>query len=63
MKDLETMGEEHLIVAAGGAEFVTICVSHPWFGRVATVRLDLRQAFDLVAAVREVAAGDMPDAA
>ena len=44
MSKIETLGEEHVLVASHGADGVTLAVTHPWFGRIATVRLDGGQA-------------------
>ncbi len=49
MSKIETLGEEHVLVASHGTESVSLAVTHPWFGRIATVRLDREQAL-LVAA-------------
>ena len=44
MSKIETLGEEHVIVASHGPNGVSLAVTHPWFGRIATVRLDGEQA-------------------
>ena len=44
MSKIETLGEEHVLVASHGTDGVSIAVTHPWFGRIATVRLDGEQA-------------------
>jgi hypothetical protein len=63
MREFETLGEERLLVAAGGEGVVTLCISHPWFGRIATIRLDLAQTSDLVTALFDVDCDGLADAA
>jgi hypothetical protein len=63
MRELETLGEEVLTVASDGIDTVTISVSHPWFGRIATVHLDRGQAFDLVQALWGAGGEGVADAA
>jgi hypothetical protein len=59
MASVETMGEEEIRVAEHGPDAVRISIDHPYFGRIATVRIDAAQAADLAAALargdREVA--------
>ncbi|MBN1528659.1 MAG: hypothetical protein JW895_06330 [Thermoleophilaceae bacterium] len=43
MSEIETLGEESVLVAGHGAD-VAVAVTHDWFGRIATVRLDPAQA-------------------
>jgi hypothetical protein len=54
MRDVDTLGAERLLIAAAGDEAVSLCVTHPRFGRVAAVRLDLSQTRELVAALRQI---------
>ena len=63
MRELETLGEEVLQVGSDGIDTVTICVSHPWFGRIATVRLDRSQAFEFVQALWDAGGEGLADAA
>ena len=44
MDKIETMAEEEVLVASHGAGGVSLAITHPWFGRIATVRLDADQA-------------------
>jgi hypothetical protein len=63
MRELETQGEERLLVAAGGEGVVALYVSHPWFGRIATIRLDIPQMSQLVTALYEAGYDGLTDAA
>jgi hypothetical protein len=47
MAKIDTLGEEQLMVASHGTDGVSLAVTHPWFGRIATVRLDPDQALEL----------------
>ena len=47
MSKIETLGEEHVLVASHGTNGVSLAVTHPWFGRIATVRLDGEQALQV----------------
>jgi len=58
MQDLDTLGEERLLIAAAGDDAVRVCVIHPQFGRIATVRLDLIQTDELVTALYEIGLPD-----
>ncbi len=35
MSKIETLGEEHVLVASHGTKGVSLAVTHPWFGRIA----------------------------
>ena len=50
MATIETSGGETIAVAAHG-DTVCVAVTAPRFGRIATVRLDQRQAAQLAAAL------------
>jgi hypothetical protein len=63
MAKIETSGGEAIAVAAHGDDPVCIAVTDPCFGRIATVRLDHRQAAQLAAALDQRlvdAAGGVP---
>jgi hypothetical protein len=63
MAAIETIGPEQLTVCAQGHEAVSIAVDDPTFGRIATVRLDHRQAARLATALDQRlvdAAGGVP---
>jgi len=51
MTAIPTDGDEVITISALGEELVCLHVSDPTFGRVATVRLDLRQAAQLANAL------------
>ena len=51
MAKIETSGGETIAVAAHGDDTVCVAVTAPRFGRIATVRLDERQAAQLAAAL------------
>ena len=58
MASIETLGEEEIRVLDHGHDSVRIAITHPYFGRIATVRIDHAQAADLIEALdrdREVA--------
>ena len=58
MAAIETLGGEDVRVIEHGHDAVRIAIDHPYFGRIATVRLDHSQAADLIEALardREVA--------
>jgi hypothetical protein len=63
VRELKTLGEEVLTVTSDGIDTITICVSHPWFGRIATVSLDRGQALDFVQALWRAGGDDVADAA
>jgi hypothetical protein len=63
MAAIETNGAEQLTVCAHGPHDVCIAIDDPAFGRIATVRLDHRQAALLASAIDERlvdAAGGVP---
>ena len=50
---IDTVGEERVLVSRFGEDMVLVAVEDPLFGRISTVRLDVEQAGDLAAALRE----------
>jgi hypothetical protein len=58
MTSIETAGDEQILVARHGHEAVALVVTDPYFGRIATVRIDHAQAEELADALdRARAAG------
>lgn len=58
MTSIETSGDEQILVASHGHEAVALVVTDPYFGRIATVRIDHAQAEELADALdRARAAG------
>ena len=58
MASIDTLGEERILVAEHGHDGLRIAITHPYFGRIATVRIDELQAAGLIEALardREVA--------
>ena len=53
MQTIDTAGNEHVLVSRAGDHAVLLAVHDPTFGRIATVRLDSNQVFDLVTALSE----------
>ena len=53
MDTIDTAGNEHVLVSHAGEDAVLLAVHDPYFGRIATVRLDNEQAFDLAVALSE----------
>ena len=58
MASIETLAKEEIRVLDHGHDSVRIAITHPYFGRIATVRIDHDQAADLIEALardREIA--------
>ena len=51
MTSIDTTGDEQILVARHGHEALALVVTDPYFGRIATVRIDNAQAEELAAAL------------
>jgi uncharacterized protein (DUF736 family) len=57
MRQIDTLGNEQLVVSPQGNEAVVVALEDPFFGRIATVRLAPEQASAFIEALWDVTLG------